>query len=62
MEEKRDPMYVNVDGVRVFSAEYANWDGNIQKRKIDRLDSMIRVSLAIHAGEIAAIIFLLLQH
>lgn len=58
MEEKRDPMYVEVDGVKVFSAEYANWDSNIQKKGIDRLDTMVRVSLTIHAVEIAAVILL----
>ena len=62
MYEKRDPMYVEVDGVKVFSAEYANWDGNIQKKWIDRLDTKVRVSLLIHAVEIATIIYLMLQH
>lgn len=61
-EKPRDPICVEVNGVKVFSAEYVNWDSNVQKKWIDRLDTKVRVSLTIHAIEIAAIIYLMLQH
>jgi len=57
-EKPRDPICVEVNGVKVFSAEYVNWDTNVQKKWIDRLDTMVRVSLTIHAVEIAVVILL----